>query len=156
VKTKQHITACIRNLKNIFLRGKGMIGYQKRINLIFYKMRGDKIGVKNMKKISKIKAGIIFGVIVGIIDVIPMIFLKLTWDANLSAFSMWVIAGFMISTSNLKINSVLKGILISFLLLIPSAVIIGWQQPTSLIPIFIMTIILGSLLGYFITFFGEK
>ncbi len=49
-----------------------------------------------MKKISKIKVGIIFGIIAGIIDVIPMIFLKLTRDANLSAFSMWVIAGFMI------------------------------------------------------------
>ena len=109
-----------------------------------------------MEKISKIKVGVIFGIIAGIIDVVPMIFLKLTWDANLSAFSMWVIAGFMISTSNLKINDVLKGILISFLLLIPSAVIIGWQQPTSLISIFIMTIILGSLLGYFINRFGEN
>lgn len=109
-----------------------------------------------MKKISKIKIGIIFGVIAGIVDVIPMIFQKLTWDANLSAFSMWIIAGFMVSTSNLKINSVLKGILISFLLLTPLAVIIGWHQPISLIPIFIMTLILGSLLGYFINRFGEK
>jgi hypothetical protein len=109
-----------------------------------------------MKKISKINAGIIFGIIIGTIDVIPMIFLKLTWDANLSAFLMWVIAGFLILTSNLKINGVLKGILISFLLLIPSAVIIGWQQPTSLIPIFIMTLILGSLLGCSINRFGEK
>ena len=109
-----------------------------------------------MKKISKINAVIIFGIIIGTIDVIPMIFLKLTWDANLSAFLMWVIAGFLISTSNLKINGVLKGNVISFLLLIPSAVIIAWQQPTSLIPIFIMTLILGSLLGYSINRFGGK
>jgi len=92
----------------------------------------------------------------GIIDVIPMIFQKLTWDANLSAFSMWLIAGFMVSTSNLKINSVLKGILISFLLLTPVAIIIGWHQPTSLIPVFSMTLILGSLLGYFINRFGGE
>lgn len=109
-----------------------------------------------MKKISKIKIGIIFGVIAGIIDVIPMIFQKLTWDANLSALSMWIIAGFIVSISNLKINSVLKGILISFLLLTPSAVIIGWHQPISLIPIFMTTLILGSLLGHFINRFGEK
>lgn len=109
-----------------------------------------------MKKMSKIKVGIIFGIIAGIIDVIPMIFQKLTWDANLSAFSLWVIAGFMISTSNLKINSVLKGILISFLVLLPAAILIGWKEPTSLIPIFIMTLILGGLLGYFINRFGEK
>lgn len=109
-----------------------------------------------MNKLSKIKIGIIFGIIAGIIDLIPMILQKLTWDANLSAFSMWVIAGFMITTSKLKINSVLKGILISFLLLTPSAVIIGWHQPTSLIPIFIMTLILGGLLGYFINHFGGE
>ncbi len=110
-----------------------------------------------MKKLNRIKIGIIFGIIAGTIDVIPMIFQKLTWDANLSAFSMWIIAGFMISTSNLKVNSVLKGILISFLLLIPSAVIIGWYQPISLIPIFFMTLILGGLLGYFVNRFeGEQ
>lgn len=71
-------------------------------------------------------------------------------------FSMWVIAGFMISTSNLKINSVLKGILISFLLLTPSAVIIGRHQPISFIPIFSMTLILGGLLGYFVNRFGVE
>ena len=109
-----------------------------------------------MKTFNKTKIGIIFGIIAGIIDVVPMIFQKLTWDANLSAFSLWVIVGFMISTSNLKINSVLKGIVISFLLLIPSAIIIGWHQPISSIPIFIMTLILGGLLGYFINRFGEK
>ena len=109
-----------------------------------------------MKKLSKIKIGIIFGIIAGIIDVIPMIFQKLTWDANLSAFSFWVITGFIISISNLKINSVLKGILISFLLLLPLAILIGWKQPASLIPIFVMTLILGSLLGYLINRFGEK
>ncbi len=110
---------------------------------------------KIMKKIGKVKAGIIFGVIAGIIDVVPMILQGLTWDANLGAFSLWVIVGFMISTSNLKINAVLKGILISFLLLIPSAILIGWHQPASLIPISIMTLILGSLLGYFINRFAE-
>lgn len=103
-----------------------------------------------MKKLNKIKIGIIFGIIAGTIDVIPMIFQKLTWDANLSAFSMWVIVGFIIAISDLKIKGVLKGIIISFLLLTPSAIMIGWSQPISLIPIFIMTLILGSLLGYFI------
>lgn len=39
-----------------------------------------------MKKLIKIKIGVISGIIAGIIDVIPMIFQKLTWDANLSVF----------------------------------------------------------------------
>ncbi len=107
-----------------------------------------------MLKIHKIQAGLLFGMIAGILDVIPMILQKLTWDANLSAFSLWLIAGFMIATSNLKINSIFKGIIISFLILIPAAIIIAWAAPFSLIPISIMTIILGSGLGYFIEKFG--
>ncbi|MBC8147163.1 MAG: hypothetical protein H8E98_04185 [Bacteroidetes bacterium] len=96
----------------------------------------------------KIKIGIILGVIAGIIDVIPMIIMNLTWDANLSAFAMWVIIGFLISVIELKMNSIIKGIIVSFLVLFPSAILIGWNDPKSLIPIIAMTTILGSLLGF--------
>jgi hypothetical protein len=91
--------------------------------------------------------GLMIGLIAGIIDVIPMILQGLTWDANLAAFSMWIIIGFFMSVTTLKIKGVLKGLLISFLILIPSLFIIGWKEPKSLIPIFIMTMILGGLSG---------
>lgn len=103
----------------------------------------------------KTTLGLIFGFLAGIIDLIPMIIQNLTWDANLSALSLWIIAGFLISTTNLKMNSMLKGIIISFLVLIPSAFIIGWKEPFSLLPISIMTLILGGLLGYLIDKFGK-
>ena len=61
-----------------------------------------------------------------------------------------VVSGFLIAATNLKIKGISKGILISFLVLLPLAILIGWKEPVSLIPIAIMTIILGSLLGYFI------
>ncbi len=101
-------------------------------------------------KFSKVSKGILLGAVAGIIDVIPMIMQNLTWDANLSAFSMWVISGFLISTSDLKVKGYLKGLLISLLLLIPVGVIIAWKEPISLIPMGIMTVILGSLLGHFV------
>lgn len=97
---------------------------------------------------KKIKIGLLLGVVAGIIDVIPMILQDLTWDANLSAFAMWVVVGFFIATIDLKINSIIKGILIAFLALLPTAIIIGWQEPVALIPILIMTTILGGLLGF--------
>ena len=103
---------------------------------------------------KKIKIGILFGIIAGIVDVIPMILQKLTWDANLSAFSLWIISGYLIANTNIKLNSSLKGVIISFLVLFPSAILIGWKEPFSLVPIFIMTIILGALLGYFIDKYG--
>lgn len=99
---------------------------------------------------SKTSKGILFGVIAGILDLIPMVFQRLSWDANLSAFSLWVISGYLIANSQIKLNGVLKGIVVSYLVLIPSAFLIGWKEPVSLIPIFIMTLILGGLLGYFI------
>jgi len=100
--------------------------------------------------------GIILGTIAGIIDVIPMIIQKLTWDANISAFTMWIVVGFLIATVGLKIKPVLKGILIGFLVLLPSAILIGWKEPVSLIPIVIMTLILSSLLGFFINKYTES
>ncbi|NOY59134.1 MAG: hypothetical protein GXO75_09395, partial [Calditrichaeota bacterium] len=70
---------------------------------------------------NKILAGILFGIIAGVIDVVPMIIQKLTWDANLGAFSLWIVSGFLIATSSLQMNSYLKGVFISILVLIPSA-----------------------------------
>ncbi len=97
---------------------------------------------------KKLIIGIVLGIVAGTIDIVPMISKGLTWDANISAFSMWIIVGFLISIVDLKINSIIKGILLAFLVLLPSAILIGWKEPESLIPISVMTIILGGLIGF--------
>jgi hypothetical protein len=104
---------------------------------------------------KKTQLGVLLGVVAGVIDVIPMLIQKLTWDANLSAFSLWVVSGFLIATTNLIVKGVLKGIIIPFLVLLPSAFIIGWQEPFSLVPMSIMTLILGSALGFLIDKYGK-
>ena len=96
----------------------------------------------------KILLGIILGVAAGIIDIIPMIIQKLPTHAILSAFSMWTVLGFIINTSELKINGALKGLLLSFLVILPTAILIAQAEPVSLIPISIVTAILGALLGF--------
>jgi len=93
-------------------------------------------------------AGLLFGAVAGVIDVVPMVLQGLSWDANLSAFCLWVVVGFFIATSRLTLSAPVKGILIAFLVLAPAAILIGWNQPVSLLPIAIMTLILGGLLGY--------
>lgn len=98
-----------------------------------------------MKK--RILTGLLLGLIAGIIDVIPMILQHLTWDANLSAFSMWIIIGFFMSITQFSIKGMGKGLLISLCILFPTLFIIGWNEPYSLIPIITMTAILGCLLG---------
>ncbi len=97
---------------------------------------------------NNIVLGLLLGVIAGILDVIPMMLQGLTWDANLSAFFLWVVSGFMLGTSNLRLHPVLKGIVIAFICLLPSVFIIGWDDPISLVPIGVMALILGALLGF--------
>ncbi|MFA6169636.1 MAG: hypothetical protein WCW67_01815 [Candidatus Margulisiibacteriota bacterium] len=96
---------------------------------------------------NKITKGLLFGVIAGCVDVLPMVAQGLSWDADLSAFSLWVVAGLLISTSELRLNSILKGLLISYLLALPVYIIVGAKEPFSLIPMTIMTAILGGILG---------
>jgi len=93
---------------------------------------------------------LLIGLAAGTIDAVLMIIQNLTWDAILGAFSMWIIIGFLLSVTQLKIKGVFKRAADSFLVLIPNLFIIGWKEPKSLIPILIMTIILGALSDLFI------
>jgi len=104
-----------------------------------------------MQSNKKILIGIGFGVVAGLVDLIPMIIQNLTWDANLSAFSMWVIVGVFIASVNWQMNRILKGIFISFIVFLPSGILIGWKEPLSLMPISAMTLILGGFSGHFIS-----
>ena len=97
---------------------------------------------------NNIVIGLLLGAIAGVLDVIPMMLQRLTWDANLSAFFLWIVSGFMVATSNLRLHPVLKGIVIPFICLLPSVFIIGWNEPLSLVPIGVMTLVLGALLGF--------
>ena len=99
---------------------------------------------------NPIVIGILLGIIAGIIDVIPMIIKKLTLDANISAFTMWIVVGFFVAAIDLNIPPIVEGILIALITLLPCAILIGWKEPKSLLPIMIMTIILGGLLGWLV------
>ena len=109
-----------------------------------------------MKTFNKTKVGLIVGIIFGIVDIIPMILMKMTWDTLVSAFLMCIIGGFLISTSSLKLNNTLKGTLIFFLIALPMMILVVAGSPQELIPMLVTNLIIGSLMGYFIGRFGEK
>jgi hypothetical protein len=104
-----------------------------------------KLLIFSMKRII---IGLIIGLIAGMIDVIPMFLQSMKWEAIIAAFLMWIIIGFFIATSDLKMKSIPKGIIISLLIMLPSSILIGWEEPLDLIPIFILTILLGGAAGY--------
>jgi len=108
-----------------------------------------------MTKPNKAYLGIILGAIVGVVNVLPMILQKVAWDANISTFLTWVIVGFFISTTKLKFQGILKGIIISIIIFVPSTIFVIESNLTGVIWIIIMTLIFGSLLGYLIDKLGE-
>jgi len=96
---------------------------------------------------QKWQKGLLAGAVAGVIDVIPMILQNLTWDANLSAFFFWVTTGMVIAVADIPLKGAVKGIAISYALLVPLAFLIGWANPLNLVPIAIMTLILGAAVG---------
>jgi hypothetical protein len=104
---------------------------------------------------KKTVIGIGLGTIAGIIDLIPMIIQKLPFNACLSAFSMWIVIGFLITITELRVHSVLKAIIVALLVLLPNTFIIVWDEPMKLMPILILTLIIGGLLGYFFDRFAK-
>ena len=91
---------------------------------------------------------LLIGCIAGIIDILPMIKMKLDKFAISSAFIFYFIMPAIIY--NLKILENLwwlKGGLITFVLSIPIIIIISKEDKKSIIPITGMAIILGTCIG---------
>ena len=82
---------------------------------------------------NKLIKFLITGVVIGIVDVIPMLLMKLTWDANISAFTMWVVISYLLYSNNQRCNQLIKSIVVAFLVLSPNAILIGWNNPVNLI-----------------------
>jgi hypothetical protein len=105
---------------------------------------------------NKIALGILGGLAAGVVDIIPMIWQHLPWDATLSAFAFWVVCGFLISVVELEVYPALKGIFIAALVLIPVGILVAAKEPASLIPMSCMTILLGGSLGFVIFKFSKR
>lgn len=110
---------------------------------------GGKIAVE-VVIIKKLLVGLLFGALVGLIDIMPMLAMKLPLAANLSAFSLWVVVGLLITITDLKLNSALKGTVIALLVFLPSSFLIGQNALADLSVPLVMTVLLGSLLGWLI------
>jgi hypothetical protein len=98
---------------------------------------------------KKLIISLLIGFIAGIIDVVPMIIQGLNWYANSSAFAQWVMLGVIINYVDFKCASWLKGLVVAEMVTIPILIIVSQNGLATLVPIVIMSAILGSLVGYF-------
>lgn len=97
---------------------------------------------------NTILTALLIGIIAGTIDVIPMIIQKLDRYANLSAFVHWVVLGLVIPFVSWGIQPWLKGLIIGELVTLPVMIIVAKNNKKALIPMVIMSAILGAGVGF--------
>ncbi len=100
-----------------------------------------------METINDILIALLIGIIAGIIDIIPMIIQKMDKYANLSAFFHWVVLGLIIPFVSWDIVPWLKGLIIAEITALPILLIVVPKDKKALIPISIMSAILGIAVG---------
>ena len=96
---------------------------------------------------NDILIALIIGIIAGIIDVIPMILQKTDKYANLSAFFHWVFLGLIIPFVSWDMVPWLKGLIIAELSAIPILLIVAPKDKKAIVPIVVMSAILGMGVG---------
>jgi hypothetical protein len=90
----------------------------------------------------------LIGMIAGIIDILPMIKMKLDKYAIASAFIFYFIMPFIIFNTDLfKMAWWLKGGVITLALAAPIVIIVAKEDKKSILPMVVMSIVLGTLIG---------
>jgi hypothetical protein len=96
---------------------------------------------------NEILIALLIGTIAGIIDVIPMIIQKMDKYDNLSAFIHWVVLGLIIPFVSWDIAPWLKGLIIAEISAVPILLIVAPKDKKAVIPISIMSAVLGVGVG---------
>lgn len=90
----------------------------------------------------------LIGIIAGVIDILPMIKMKLDKYAIFSAFIFYFIMPFIIFNTELfGMVWWLKGGVITLALAIPVIIIVSREDKKSIPPMVVMSIVLGTLMG---------
>ena len=96
---------------------------------------------------KKVIIALLIGIVVGIIDVVPMLVQELNLYACLSAFVHWVVLGVLIPYVAWNIKPWAKGLIIAELTALPIIIIVFEKEPTSIIPMLVFSALLGVLVG---------
>lgn len=96
---------------------------------------------------NDILIALIIGIIAGLIDVVPMIIMKLEKTANISAFVHYFALGLIIPFVDWGIPSWITGIIIALLSAIPIMIIVYPKDKKALIPMTVFSVILGAGIG---------
>lgn len=96
----------------------------------------------------KLIVTLLTGIVLGTIDILPMLKMKLDKYSILSAFVFYLIAPFIVYHTELfGMPWWLKGGAITLLLAIPIMILVAKDGIQTIIPMIVMSIVLGTLMG---------
>ena len=98
-----------------------------------------------MKKSLKV---FFIGLIAGALDLIPLIFVNAPLFNMFSIITFWLVATYIISITEISRNTILNGLFLSILLMVPMALAVSATNPRDFVPMMFMAIVLGPLVGY--------
>ena len=90
---------------------------------------------------------LILGIVIGGIDIIPMLLMGGKTSEIISAFIHWVVLCIIIPYVNWNIPTWLKGAIIGLASSLSIILLVADNQPQSVIPILVMSFILGCISG---------
>ncbi|MGB3368012.1 MAG: hypothetical protein WBA54_11015 [Acidaminobacteraceae bacterium] len=98
-----------------------------------------------MKKIFYI---ILIGLVLGFLDLIPLFFAIAPLFNMVSIIAFWLCSTLFIYKTKIFNNSILNGLIIAILLMIPMALAVSATNPKDFFPMLFMAIILGPVDGF--------
>lgn len=96
---------------------------------------------------NDILIALIIGIIAGIIDITPMVIMKLEKTANISAFIHYFVLGLIIPFVDWGIPPWITGIIIALLTAIPIMIIVFPKDKKAIIPMVLFSLTLGAGIG---------
>lgn len=101
---------------------------------------------------------IVLGVVAGTVDVLPMVLRGMNWREAAVPFVHWVVTTVLIASVAWPLHPALRGALVAFLTSLPTLIRYSNSQPGSVVPVFIMSLVIGSAVGMIISlpFFPQQ
>lgn len=96
---------------------------------------------------QKILASFTIGFIAGLIDITPGLIQGVDLYITLTGLSFWMVMGPTITFISLPMKDWLKGLVVATLLAIPGTILMSVIDRDTVIPMIIVTIVLGSMVG---------
>ena len=97
---------------------------------------------------NKLLMALLIGVFAAIIDVTPGIIRGIDLTITFTGFTFWVLMGPTIAFISLPVRDWLKGLIVASLLSIPGTILMTLVDKSTVLPMFLLALILGSLVGF--------